>query len=569
MTRSRTIGYLIALIILIMMYFPDVLSGQRIFVERDLPVFFYPWVHFWVDELKNLSFPLWNPYLFSGEPLFANLQPAVLYPLSLIYFVLPLDVGFNYNILVHFFLAGTFTFLLAREISKSDSSAAIASLSFTFGGYLLSVHNLISTLQSVTWFPLVLLFFLRSFSRRSRKYAMLAGAILCIMFLGGGAEVLLFTLGVLLFLTLFPWIIEDYPPLGARGCHLLLALLLFLGLGAIQIIPLLELKNYSIRSSALGFELATSWSLHPKNLLYLLFPDFFWRGQGFYYVDQNWLKTIYVGVAPLILFFFSMGERGKRRIVILCLVFIPLILSMGKYAFLYQYLYSYVPLFDVIRYPVKCLFASLFFLSIASGLGWNRFREKVTRGNPSVYRVSVSLLVVGALSAFFLGIICFFPTETEAYLTTNFPIGQERLWSDNLHNIARVLVFISFSGLFISWAVRNKGRLFLANIGIILLIVLDLFLGNQGFYKSMDREKFHRKTPNINAILSDTSLYRIYSSPKLKEAAIDNPGIENMVDDLIKELFFPNYPMVTRAYDASGFGVLTNKHYFDLMSLVE
>ena len=46
MARSRTIGYLIALVILIMMYFPDVLDGGRIFVERDLPVFFYPWIHF-------------------------------------------------------------------------------------------------------------------------------------------------------------------------------------------------------------------------------------------------------------------------------------------------------------------------------------------------------------------------------------------------------------------------------------------------------------------------------------------------------------------------------------------
>ncbi len=569
MNRYRTIGYLTALLILIMMYFPDVLSGGRILVERDLPVFAYPNLHFWVDEVKNLSFPLWNPYLFSGEPLFANLQPAVLYPLSFIYFILPLDVAFNYNILIHFFLAGIFTFLLAREISKSDTSAAIASLSFTFGGYLISVHNLLPTLQSVTWFPLVLLFFLRSFSHRSRGYAMLAGGTLCIMFMGGGAEVPPLTLGVLLFLTLFPGIIEDYPGLAVRGFYLLLVLLLFFGLGAIQIIPLMELKGHSIRSSAMGFELATAWSLHPKNLIYLLLPDFFWRGPDFYYVDQNWLKTIYVGVAPLVLFFFSMGERSKRKILLLSLVLIPLILSMGRHTFLYQYLYSYVPFIGVIRYPSKFLFVSLFFLSIASGLGWTHFKEMVNSGNPSIYRASITLLIIGVSSALVLGIICFFPGETEAYLTVNLPVGQERLWSDNLHNIARVLVYISLVGLLISWGVRNRARFFLANIGIIVLIISDLFLGNQGFYKSMDRSKFHRKTPNINAILSDTSLYRIYSPPQLKEAAIDSPGIDNMVDKLIKDLFFSNYPMVMRAFDASGFGVLTNKHYFDLISLAE
>src|SRR3989338_6512038 len=46
----------------------------------------YLWKEFAADQFIQGHFPLWNPYTFSGQPLAANFQSSVYYPLNLFYF---------------------------------------------------------------------------------------------------------------------------------------------------------------------------------------------------------------------------------------------------------------------------------------------------------------------------------------------------------------------------------------------------------------------------------------------------------------------------------------------------
>ena len=48
----------------------------------------YVWKNLSIESLKKGEIPLWNPYSFSGNPLLANMQSGVFYPLNLL-FVLP------------------------------------------------------------------------------------------------------------------------------------------------------------------------------------------------------------------------------------------------------------------------------------------------------------------------------------------------------------------------------------------------------------------------------------------------------------------------------------------------
>jgi len=115
-------------------------------------------------------------------------------------------------------------FLLMREIDASTIGSFIGALIFMLGGYMISVHNLLSTLLSVTWVPLTILLYMKSItpqphllhsaekegmrgrasSMRAISYAILTGIALAIMFTGGGIEVVYGTLGLLLFLALLP-----------------------------------------------------------------------------------------------------------------------------------------------------------------------------------------------------------------------------------------------------------------------------------------------------------------------------------------------------------------------------
>jgi hypothetical protein len=85
----------LAFFFLSLLFFYDLLGGRYLLTERDLVSYFIPSRFFWVESLKQGSFPLWNPYQFSGHPFFANPQQAVLYPLNGLFFLLPFDIAFN------------------------------------------------------------------------------------------------------------------------------------------------------------------------------------------------------------------------------------------------------------------------------------------------------------------------------------------------------------------------------------------------------------------------------------------------------------------------------------------
>ncbi len=56
-------------------------KAQGIDVLRQL----YPWKYFTIESFKSLQIPFWTPYNFSGNPLMANFQSGVFYPLNVIF----------------------------------------------------------------------------------------------------------------------------------------------------------------------------------------------------------------------------------------------------------------------------------------------------------------------------------------------------------------------------------------------------------------------------------------------------------------------------------------------------
>src|SRR5207302_5504717 len=65
----------------------------------------YPWKTLSMSLLKQGTFPLWNPYNFSGAPLFANFQSAILYPLNILYIFFSQSIVWTILVFLQPFLA--------------------------------------------------------------------------------------------------------------------------------------------------------------------------------------------------------------------------------------------------------------------------------------------------------------------------------------------------------------------------------------------------------------------------------------------------------------------------------
>ncbi len=112
MTRRATndwftpLRFAAVLALLLSVSFPLVISGLNAFTYLDSGLFAYPvaFYHrecFWRGEL-----PLWNPLNNCGLPFLAQWNTLTLYPLSLVYLLLPMPWSFSMFCLSHLFFAG-------------------------------------------------------------------------------------------------------------------------------------------------------------------------------------------------------------------------------------------------------------------------------------------------------------------------------------------------------------------------------------------------------------------------------------------------------------------------------
>lgn len=123
---------------------------------RDVTFQIQPWLLFLRHELRAGRLPFWNPYQFAGAPFWANGQSAPLFPLHLLFVVLPLQLGFVLLPWLRLVTAGCGVWGLGRELGLSPPAALLAALTFALSGMLVSfllfpMGNALALVPWVLW----------------------------------------------------------------------------------------------------------------------------------------------------------------------------------------------------------------------------------------------------------------------------------------------------------------------------------------------------------------------------------------------------------------------------------
>ena len=566
---------ILGLFVLTLLYFHDVLAGKLLLAERDLTTFFYPFRFIWVETVRQGHFPFWNPYIKCGVPLFATIQPGVLYPLSLPYLFLPLDLAFNWTIVFHFFLAGAFTYGLMRELGASMQAALAGTFALLFGGYLISVHNVLNTLMSFSWYPLVMWCGCRMVRTGLLRWTIAAGISLCCMFLGGGMEILLLTFASLLFLCIYPGVLplkdlENGPNLQRRLISLGLVLLIFFGLSMVQILPFLELYKQSHRYGGVSLGEATLWSLDPRDLIYFLLPDLYGprRTPDLYWKFQNYLKTIYVGPVILCLAGIYFFRQGKRGLVLLAAMGLTLIFAFGGHTPVYPFFHKYVPLFSTLRYPVKFLFLFVFYLCLASGLGLDVVRERFAENRHPPYWGQGLLIAVILVLATLFWVARLHPEQMQSLARQWGGTFSESAYLPMvLHNFNRMLVLTALVLLVVFFGLRHR----LVRWGsplLLMLLTLDLFLGNRGYAIKVDAAAFHADNTIIRTLRADPDLFRFHVLPEARDLEITPVESFEEAHQNRKKLLGNDLMMEHHLFDITGYNVPLQPRYENVIGLI-
>ncbi|MDW8103248.1 MAG: YfhO family protein [Anaerolineae bacterium] len=359
----------------------NLLLTNRILVGLDLFTYFYPYWHLAAEAIKEGRIPLWNPYIFMGSPLLANIQLSFLYGINWPFIVwLSPPHAVKLSIALHLCLAGFFTWLLARKrLGLSSSASLFSALGFSAGGFLVAQAEHINQLEVMTWLPFFILLM------ESNPIA--AAFIFCLMTFAGHLQALYISLTAVGLYSLF----SSFYNRGRSFFKLLIACGIGSGLAAVQLIPTLELAGLSIRSQGLSYQDATAFSLRPFLIAYSFLPPIALNPEVIFGSRAFTEYMAYGGIICLLLAVAGFLSPGKKKWPWVAMVFLGLFLALGRANPFYRLLYEFVPGFSSFRAPARWGLLWALGIPVLAGIGLDNL--------PSLsLRVYLSLLGVGFLA---------------------------------------------------------------------------------------------------------------------------------------------------------------------------
>jgi uncharacterized membrane protein YfhO len=342
----------------------------------DIYKHYYPLKHLVAEHIIAGKMPFWNHYIFAGQPLLANPQSAVFYPISILFCVFPLVSSFNTFFMLHFFLAGIFMYLLLKNSRLSNTSTIIGTLAYCFSSFLVSKvpagHPV--AFSGYIWLPLIMLFSESLVSGRSSLGIYALALTLTFQFLSGHTFPVFITI---IYFILF--LIFNFKHIFKPYCISFMAAFL---LSCAQFIPTYELSQYAETGNWLG--LAQNYSLPIKNLINFILPNHF--GNIFdhtfifplnpsYFFESH---SLYIGLIPLLLGISGLYIFVKRK-----QYFYPVLLLSGVFLALgynnpfYSFLYNNMPGFNYLRVPARFIYLTIAALAVLSAYAWDYFSVRL------------------------------------------------------------------------------------------------------------------------------------------------------------------------------------------------
>ena len=430
---------------------------------------YFPLRAFTAVEWVHYQNPLWNPYLFGGQPALADIQSGALYPIHVIQSLVlgwggPLigqPTGFpikalEWQVILHFSLVAVGTYLFIRYLAlyhnlslrQARFGGVIASIVFTYSGYLTGFPvQQITILQASAWLPWILWGLLAG-CRDVSLYVMkerniygvfqplaLTALAFAMAILAGHPQTVMYIFYVSLAYVLFlafnishfsrrlifsrQWLVRLVWHLG----FWFVSIALGVALSAAQLLPTLEFISLSLRSD-LSYQ-AVSAGLPLTELISILYPGFFGGSPE------------YVGIVSLVLIALALtlawslakppaAQNESLQInpsyALAPHVFfwlgaglVSLLLAFGNNLFLYPFVYLLLPGFDTVRQQERAFLLFSFSASLLAGYGAMLLLQPLTKPAQRAYsRFERNLRVIAVVALFVTGLFVYGSTASFA-----------------------------------------------------------------------------------------------------------------------------------------------------------
>jgi len=575
----------------------------------DLILENYIWKGFIREAIAKGELPLWNPYIFSGQPFLANGQHSAIYPPSLIFYILPLTKAYGWFTVVQLWLAGSFTYIFLRTLKANWAGALLAGVTFSLSTFFVNRVVFTMIIAAAAWLPLILTAIEIIIAKQAEKgtqayspipYLVLGSLAMGMQVLAGHIEITIHVLLISAFYAMARlfclWRDQGtLRPVLRLTLWLAAMMLVGLGLGAIQLIPFYEIGTNNFREGAASFAEVQSWALPYRRVISFIIPNFFgspthhnvfdlvsksWQPLGLnahgqinplcpYCARWDTKNSVEAGAYPGLLALLLAGyaifaalsqtdlAQSTRRLIytFAALATIALLFIFGTPA--YALLYYGIPFLNQLHTPFRWIYAFTLSVAVLAGLGMT-----VLSGNQITKRLATALSIGGFIGLAGLIIVFFFPGpfislsqfafERSGLAQNAFADGGQFL-SYQWLNLLKFFAFLFLSGALLWLTTRLSRRLW--QLCAVSILALDLLIANADFNPATNPAPLDFSPPAITWLQNQQAsdpLFRITS-----------------FEDGNNKIFDTNTPMGERVFDVRGYDSVILKQYLDFMQLIQ
>jgi hypothetical protein len=369
--RNTVTDIALLIIITVIAYLP--VSFFIFSLKNDSLVQYLPFRYHLSESIQHGYFPFWNPYLYTGFPIHADMQGMTWNPI-----VLTISSFTRYNmsvlefeVVIYLVLAAIGMYSLLKSFSLSRVICILGGISYMSCGFITGSASVIPWISSAAFIPFVFKYLKRFLEGPNWKTSLSFSISLCMLFLCGYPTFFIYTSYIILAVLLFAAIMHfknKSSPVNMKTAGLLaIAVLVFLCICSPAIISYWEFLPYYSRGSGISVPKAAENPFTPFSSISFVLPNTVSKDHQWLDTDTS-MRNSYVGLFVFMLFCLSfLGKYNKWQKTILGITIFSFLLSLGSVTPLHKVCYSILPLFNTFRHPGNIrLFTSLGIILLAA-----------------------------------------------------------------------------------------------------------------------------------------------------------------------------------------------------------
>ena len=321
------------------------------------------------------QFPLWLPSNLGGLPFYPHPFTAVIFYTTPLALFMPVTGVVNLSIILFTVIAGLSMYSLMIHFKLKPRYALLSAIGYMFSHFALTLTT--GDLQRYYVYalaPLVLLFAMKAlYSKEWIRNSIIVGIILSIQLLSGGTDTFISMVVIFVCLYLFYFFNKNIAKRFKKVVFVSCVIgLVFFGLTAVKLLPMLEFSKTSSKGQAFSYEQSVGKTIllgSPKDIFHSLI-----EARDEYNVDPDYAE---LGLMGFILMLISFTQwRRKTTLFLLFLALISFLFIAGTP--LYYLFWKFVPGIDRTHHAARSAYLFILPAYALAGIGFSILSSKLS-----------------------------------------------------------------------------------------------------------------------------------------------------------------------------------------------